>query len=186
MALALLRERAHDMPRRASGVPDALDARREPRRRVRAAEDGAVLQWVAFVVALGWGREELRHAVSPALATFLLVAYYALVGVVTIGVGRARGSAGARRVGLALAVLAGLKAIVQVSGIDAIGLRVGSYLLVGAFLLGVAWWYRKGAGDPQGDDPAEREDVPDAPGGPVAFPPAPTGPDPARAVHNAR
>ena len=190
-ALALLRERTLDAPWRTAGVADAdlLEARREPRRGVRparAAEDGAVLRWVAFAVALGWGREELRHAFSRELATFLLVAYYALVGVVTIGIGRANGSAGARRVGLALAVLAGIKAVVQVAGIDAIGLRVGSYLLVGGFLLGVAWWYRKGAGDPRGDEGAVHpEDAPDVPAGPGAVPPMPTSPDSARAVHNA-
>lgn len=196
-ALARLRGRARDVKdardaareAQRSAEPHHVDEeqRREPRRRARAVEDGAVLQWVAYAVALGWGREELRHAFSPAMATFLLVAYYALVGVVTIGVGRARGAAGARRVGLALAVLAGLKAIVQVSGIDAIGLRVGSYLLVGAFLLGVAWWYRKGAVDPHADDdPAYATDAPDVPAGPAALPPTPTSPGSARPVHNAR
>jgi uncharacterized membrane protein len=48
--------------------------------------------------------------------------------------------------GLALAIYAALKAVAQASGLSAIGLRVGSYLLVGCFLLGVAYWYRA-AGD---------------------------------------
>ena len=42
--------------------------------------------------------------------------------------------------GLGLAVAAALYAIVAASDVQLIGLRVGSYLLVGAFLLGVAWW----------------------------------------------
>ncbi|AHG92370.1 hypothetical protein J421_4835 (plasmid) [Gemmatirosa kalamazoonensis] len=48
----------------------------------------------------------------------------------------------ARQAGLALALYAALKAIVQASTLDPVGLRVGSYLLVGGFLLGVGWWYR--------------------------------------------
>jgi hypothetical protein len=45
-------------------------------------------------------------------------------------------------VGLALALYAALKAFAQASGLDAVGLRVGSYLLVGGFLLAVGYWYR--------------------------------------------
>ena len=51
--------------------------------------------------------------------------------------------AAARQAGLALALYAALKAIVEVSQLDAIALRVGSYLLVGGFLLGVGYWYRR-------------------------------------------
>lgn len=123
-----------------------------------ATDDATVLTTVALAVAFGWGHEELRHAFSPALATFLLVAYYATTGVLAIGAGRARGSATARRVGLALAVLAAIKAIVQASAITSIGLRVGSYLLVGGFLLGVAWWYR--GGDAGGSDDPESPSAP--------------------------
>jgi hypothetical protein len=42
---------------------------------------------------------------------------------------------------LALAIFAALKAIAEASSL-VIGLRVGSYLLAGAFLLAVAYWYR--------------------------------------------
>ena len=89
-----------------------------------------------------WGNAELAHAFSPDLATFLLIGYYAATGVVTILVGRRRTLAGARRVGLALAVFAALKALAQASGLTSVGLRVGSYLLVGLFLLRVAYRYR--------------------------------------------
>jgi uncharacterized membrane protein len=105
----------------------------------------------AIVAALGpvalflWGREELRRAGSPDLAGFLVIAYYAATGVGLIFDGRRRGSDVERRIGLALAVFAALKAIVQASGFTGIGLRVATYLLVGAFLLGVAYWYRAGA-----------------------------------------
>ncbi|HET7457416.1 MAG TPA: DUF2339 domain-containing protein [Gemmatimonadaceae bacterium] len=89
-----------------------------------------------------WGNAELAHAFSPDLATFLLIGYYAAVGIVTILVGRRKTLAGARRVGLGLAVFAALKALAQASGLTSVGLRVGSYLLVGLFLLGVAYLYR--------------------------------------------
>jgi hypothetical protein len=47
-----------------------------------------------------------------------------------------------RHVGLGLAIFAALKAIAEASSL-AIGLRVGSYLLAGVFLLAVAYWYRE-------------------------------------------
>ena len=105
-------------------------------------ERGAVVAFAVGVAVL-WGREELARAVAPDVATFLLVGYFATVGVVTLAVGRARRAAAARQAGLALALYAALKAIVEVSQLDAIALRVGSYLLVGGFLLGVGYWYRR-------------------------------------------
>lgn len=97
---------------------------------------------LGVVAAFLWGREELAHAVSRDMSTFLLIGYYAVVGVAAIFVGRRRALSGARRGGLALSVYAALKALVQSAGIDDVALRVGSFLLVGLFLLAVAWWYR--------------------------------------------
>jgi hypothetical protein len=94
------------------------------------------------LVAFLWVREELVYAFSTDIAVFLLISYYAILGVVLIGVGRSKSIAALRHVGLALALYAGLKAGAQASDIDAIGWRVGSYLIVGAFLLGVGYWYR--------------------------------------------
>ncbi|GLC26266.1 hypothetical protein rosag_27790 [Roseisolibacter agri] len=94
------------------------------------------------LAALAWGREELARAGSPELSTFLLVGYFAAAGVAALAVGRARRVAGARQVGLALAIYAALKALAQASELRSVGLRVGSYLLVGAFLLAVGYWYR--------------------------------------------
>ncbi len=59
--------------------------------------------------------------------------------------------------GLALAVYAALKALVQVADLASVGLRVASYLLVGVFLLGVGYWYRS-AGDAPTSDVAPRDD----------------------------
>jgi hypothetical protein len=186
-ALALVRDARDAQAGDAGAGTIEIDGeRRSAYRRSRStADDGAVLRGVTWVVAFAWGHEELRQAWSPAIATFALVAYYALVGVVTIGVGRLRGSATARKVGLALAVLAGLKAVVQAASITAIGLRVGSYLLVGAFLLGVAWWYRKGGDHSALDGDAVRPvGPPDGAGADSVASPPPT-PGSARAVHNA-
>ena len=97
---------------------------------------------VASVLAFIWGDLELRRAFSADASTFLLIAWYASCGVLAIHQGRTRGEGGLRQAGLALSVVAALYAISAASDVGQIGLRVGSYLLVGAFLLGVAWWYR--------------------------------------------
>ena len=93
-----------------------------------------------------WGNTELSHAYSARVATFLLILYYAAVGVASIFVGRAREIRILRHVGLGLAIFAALKAIAEASSL-AIGLRVGSYLLAGVFLLAVAYWYRERDGN---------------------------------------
>jgi hypothetical protein len=105
--------------------------------------DGArILAAVPFGAAFVWGRAELAAAGSPDLATFLLIGYYAVVGVGAIVVGRRRQLARARQVGLLLACYAALKALVEAWGLTAIGLRVGSCLLAGLFITLVAYLYR--------------------------------------------
>ena len=54
-----------------------------------------------------------------------------------------------------LAVIAALKAIVQSTDLEAVGLRVGSYLLVGGFLMAVAYWYRGAGLTPVGGEETE-------------------------------
>lgn len=108
---------------------------------------------LALVVAIGWGREELAHAVAPDVATVLLIAYFAVVGIASIALGRARRLPVARQVGLALALYAAVKALLQASQLDAVGLRILSYLVVGGFFLGIAYWYRAaGSGGKAGRD----------------------------------
>jgi hypothetical protein len=116
-------------------------------------KERAVAGALGAVAAFFWGRQELGRAYSPDLATFLLILYYASAGVLAIFVGRWRQLPGARRVGLGLAIYAALKAVVQANNLSPIGLRVGSYLAVGGFLLGVAYWYRAAgeASDGEGD-----------------------------------
>ena len=100
----------------------------------------------APIIAFFWGRAELAGAWAPETATFLLIAYYAATGTVALLVGRRLGRTLVRRAGLGLAIFAALKALVEAAGLSAVSLRIGSYLLVGCFLLAVAYWYRGGRG----------------------------------------
>jgi hypothetical protein len=83
-----------------------------------------------------WGRMELAQAFNADLAAFLLVSYYAACGVASIIAGRRLGIGRLRVAGLALAIYAGLKGVVQVTDIGSVLLRVGAYAAVGVFL---AW-----------------------------------------------
>ena len=107
-----------------------------------AIQTRTAVRLAGSAVTFLWGNTELSHAYSADIATFLLVLYYAVVGVAAIFVGRARAIRALRQVGLGLAIFAALKAIAEASSL-AIGLRVGSYLLAGLFLLAVAYWYRE-------------------------------------------
>jgi hypothetical protein len=106
--------------------------------------DGArrtVARLLGSAVTFAWIHTELAHTISIDVSTFLLVALYAVSGVLAIGVGRLRAIAALRQVGLALSVLAAVRALVETASMS-IGWKVGGYLLAGAFLLGVAYWYR--------------------------------------------
>lgn len=104
-------------------------------------ETRTMLRLAGAAVTFWWGHAELSAAYSRDVSTFLLIAYYATVGIAAIFVGRRRRIPVLRHVGLALAIFAALKAIGEASSL-AIGIRVGSYLLAGLYLLAVAYWYR--------------------------------------------
>jgi hypothetical protein len=104
---------------------------------------GQVATITSSVLAFGWGRFELAHAFSRDASTFLSISYFAACGVLTIWAGRTSGEKRLRQVGLALCVFAALMAVLGAWEVEQIALRVGSYLAVGGFLLGVAWWYRR-------------------------------------------
>jgi hypothetical protein len=93
--------------------------------RARRARRAAV---VARQARCSGGARSWRAPAPPDLSTFLLVGYFAAAGLRALAVGRARQVAGARQLGLALAVYAALKALAQASALQAVGLRVGSYL----------------------------------------------------------
>jgi uncharacterized membrane protein len=137
----------------------------EPVSPTASAEDNAlyrIVSGLAIGVAFFWIRQELVEAWSPDTASFALIIYYAVAGLVLIFAGRRRGVGLLRAVGLGLAFLAGFDAIVETSTIGSIGLRVGARIMVGVFLAAVAYWYRtpsepspveSGAAVPTGDDP---------------------------------
>ena len=118
------------------GAPEQLVIRGASRTRQQLARG------IALLLAFAWGRAELGHLISHDVATFAVIMYYAAVGIALIRRGRELGAPLLRHAGLALAIWAALTALGRASDVDHIVWRVGSYLGVGAFLLGVAWWYR--------------------------------------------
>ena len=90
-----------------------------------------------------WGRMEMAQAFSHDLASFLLTSYYAACGVGSIVAGRRLGIGRLRVAGLVLALYAAFKALVEVTEIESLLLRVGAYGAVGVFLLGAGWLYRE-------------------------------------------
>ena len=118
------------------GAADRMQLLGAPRTREQLALGSA------FVLAFVWGRAELGQMISHDVATFAIILYYAVVGILLIWRGRRIGAPLLRHAGLGLAVWAALTALGRAADVQEILLRVGSYLGVGAFLLGVAWWYR--------------------------------------------
>jgi hypothetical protein len=100
-----------------------------------------ILRLSGLAVAFLWVRTELAGTGSPEIATFLLIAYYAASGVGAVFLGRARALPMLRHAGLALAIYAALKTVVQAWSMG-IGLRIGSYFVAGLFMMSVAYWYR--------------------------------------------
>ena len=89
---------------------------------------------------------EVAQAYTPDVAGFLLTTYYAGCGVASIVAGRRLGIGRLRVAGLGLALYAAFKAVVEVTDIGSVGLRVGSYGAVGMFLLGAGYLYRESGG----------------------------------------
>jgi hypothetical protein len=104
-----------------------------------------------WVFAFLWVHQELAWAVSPSAATLLIVTYYAGSSVACVGVGRAREQAKLRHVGLGLGIVAALLALRAAWGFNSTATRIGAYLVVSAFLLGIAWWYRRPGAQPGPD-----------------------------------
>ena len=111
-------------------------------RETGAAPASAAALAAAPLAAFLWGRAELERAWAPDTATFLLIAYYAVTGTGALLAGRATNRTVLRRTGLGIAIFAALKALVEAAALSTVALRIGSYLLVGFFLLAVAYWYR--------------------------------------------
>jgi hypothetical protein len=90
-----------------------------------------------------WWFIELATAYSASASTLLLVTYFAAVAVACVAAGRARRSARLRQLGLALAVIAAATAVYGAHAYFDFGARIVAYLVTSAFLLGIAYWYRR-------------------------------------------
>lgn len=102
--------------------------------------------WAGGAVALFfWVHGEIQHAFSATTSTVLRISYYAATSALAVGIGRARKLSVVRHVGLLLALVAAGTALRQAHGLASVGARVAAYLVVSAFLMGIAYWYRAGA-----------------------------------------
>ncbi len=110
--------------------------------RTRAAIAGA------GIFAFLWVNQELAWAVSPAASTLLLVTWYAATGVGCVAFGRGLSAPKIRHAGLGLGIIAALLALKAAWGLPSTAARIAAYLVVSAFLLGIAWWYRKPGAQP--------------------------------------
>jgi hypothetical protein len=103
---------------------------------------GGVVVW-----AFAWVHQELMFAFNPTAATLLRVSYYALTSVAAVWIGKAKGVAILRHLGLGLAVAAAGTALYSASALANTAARIAADLVAAGFLLAIAFWYRKpGAG----------------------------------------
>ena len=93
--------------------------------------------------AFVWILIELGKAFSRSTSTLLLVIYFAATAVAAVAAGHVGRSAGLRQIGLALALLAAATAVYGATTYFDVGARVLAYLITSAFLLGIAYWYRR-------------------------------------------
>ena len=108
-------------------------------------------RWIALAYGFLWINQELAFAASPSTSTLLLVTWYAATGVGCVGFGRARAAPRLRHVGLGLGIIAAALAFKAAWGLPSTAARIGAYLVVSVFLLGIAWWYRRPGPAPQPD-----------------------------------
>jgi len=99
-----------------------------------------------LVSAFVWVHQEIAFAFGRTASTLLLVTYYAASSVAAVGAGRARRIPLLRHVGLGLAVLAAGTALYGARHLDAIAARIVADLVAAAFLLAIAYWYRRPGG----------------------------------------
>lgn len=93
--------------------------------------------------AFVWVHQEIAGAVSATVSTLLRVSYYAATSVAAVGVGRATQKPILRHVGLGLAVIAAGTALYSARNLTSVGARIFADLVAAAFLLAIAFWYRK-------------------------------------------
>jgi len=104
---------------------------------------GVIVTVAPWAWAFWWGFLELAMAFSKSTSTLLLVVYFAACAVFGVALGHRRQSGAVRKTGLALALLAAGTAVYGASSFFVVGMRVLAYLVISAFLLGIAYWYRR-------------------------------------------
>jgi hypothetical protein len=77
----------------------------------------------------------------------LVVTWMAAVSVWAVWMGRRERLAALRITGLLLAVAAAIRAALGAAMLDETWAQVAGYLVASGFLMGIAWWYRRGAVD---------------------------------------
>lgn len=90
-----------------------------------------------------WVLIELAMAFSASTAALLLVTYFATTAVGCVALGRARDSSRLRQLGLSLALTSAATAVYGAHAYFDFGARIVAYLVTSAFLLGIAYWYRR-------------------------------------------
>ncbi|HVX39434.1 MAG TPA: DUF2339 domain-containing protein [Gemmatimonadaceae bacterium] len=98
--------------------------------------------------AFTWLMIELAMAYSASTSTLLLVAYFAATAVACVAAGRARRKPRVRQIGLLLGVAAAVTAFYGASSYFDFAARIVAYLVTSAFLLGIAYWYRRPGSEP--------------------------------------
>jgi hypothetical protein len=104
---------------------------------------GGLARLAPWAWAFTWVLIELGKAFSRSTSTLLLVIYFAATAVTAVAVGHIRRSPELRQLGLALALLAAATAVYGATTYFDVGARVLAYLVTSAFLLGIAYWYRR-------------------------------------------
>ena len=123
------------------------------RKLVGSGETSRLLLGGAVVWAFAWLHQEISFAFNPTAATLLRVSYYALTSVAAVWVGRAQRVAILRHVGLGLAVIAAGTALYSARNLTSTGARIFADLVAAAFLLAIAFWYRKPGSSSPAVDP---------------------------------
>ncbi len=90
-----------------------------------------------------WVFAELDGAVSPRVSNVLVVTWMAAVSVWAVWMGRRERLAALRITGLLLAVATAIRAALGAAMLDETWAQVAGYLVASAFLMGIAWWYRR-------------------------------------------
>jgi hypothetical protein len=90
-----------------------------------------------------WVMLELSMAYGASTATLLLVTYFAATAVACVGAGQMKRSARLRQTGLVLAIGAAATACLGATSYFGPAARIAAYLVTSAFLLGIAYWYRR-------------------------------------------